>query len=665
MGPHALPYGITPGDTADKIISKIASGLGVPNGDPSVMQTYTDLVVAEHQREEADKDAQRQQSFNDGMKYGTLHKGEVVGDGDLTIQRFNEAVPGKSGNVCDVTVRVGNIVVQKDLFSTTTTVHARYYAPHDIVPSASIEYTVEPGAKPGTYVEKITKVDDPTGVTGFKVGDTRTTSSSVVAPAQSAAGAAPSTPDPPNGDAGLGTTSHTSEIGKGDQGGPSAVEHPASTTSSGDSSTPGHTVTPSPGGDPAPGGSATSSSSTSGASPAAAPSSPSSSSSTDASHPGSSPSPGPTTDNSATSSNSSQSSAEPQEPLTQGVGSCNWGVHSYHYGTSTNGQFVDDGVHFSCTPDNTTVEVVLPLDTVEDVYGPSNAATTETTNETTEIQETEKQTGDGTERTSENEEETNKGGDNSNNGTSNNGDNHGDGDGKEGDGNGEPKEGDGAGTPGATDGMPNPEGTGPGSPSSTPNPEGDDGDGTEGHRGGATIGHGHVRGGGGGDGGGDGASEGPDGSGTFTGKLAAGGDQQGAAGPPGSHLPRDPGEEMPNPEDTGIGGPSSHIAHGVHSFWDQAAGATHGESIAHLSTSAVTESTAPLHIAFDAPAMTGAHDAVAGQSDTSTHSVTTTHDVSTHDVGVAHADVHAELGTATLHEALTLHGASFATQMHV
>src|SRR5215813_13298099 len=106
-GPHnLLPYGITPGDNADKIIAKIANGLGVPNGDPSVMQAYTELVVAEHQREEADKDAHNNQIFNDALKYGRSVTDSSITIGDDTYRRIIEFVPGTSGKLDDITARI-------------------------------------------------------------------------------------------------------------------------------------------------------------------------------------------------------------------------------------------------------------------------------------------------------------------------------------------------------------------------------------------------------------------------------------------------------------------------------------------------------------------------------------------------------------------------------
>jgi hypothetical protein len=181
---------------------------------------------------------------------------------------------------------------------------------------------------------------------------------------------------------------------------------------------------------------------------------------------------------------------------------------------------------------------------------------------------------------------------------------------------------------------------------STPDPDGSDDEG--GGRPGSP-GHGH--------GAGDNQGANPS---SLSEKLAAvGNSQEGSGSSDGSHGPHDPGEEMPNP-DAGGGSPSSNGAHGAHNFWDQAAGATQGvTSGLHLSGFAVSEHASQSQVAVNATATTAAHDSSAAQSETSAHAVTGGHDVA------AHVELHSELGTATLHDQLTLSGGSFAHQMHV
>jgi hypothetical protein len=78
-------------------------------------------------------------------------------------------------------------------------------------------------------------------------------------------------------------------------------------------------------------------------------------------------------------------------------------------------------------------------------------------------------------------------------------------------------------------------------------------------------------------------------------------------------------------------------------------------------TSTTSTNAAPTQIGLSPTAMFAAHDAhdaigaTGAQSNTSTHSVAGAHDTF----------AHAELGTTTLHDTLTLHSTSFATQMHV
>ena len=202
-----------------------------------------------------------------------------------------------------------------------------------------------------------------------------------------------------------------------------------------------------------------------------------------------------------------------------------------------------------------------------------------------------------------------------------------------------------------------------------------------------TIGHG-----GSGDGGGH-AGEGS-GVGGITGITAtgAGGEQQG-------HGPiHDPGEVMPNPDDNGTGGPNSNIAFGAQtnatvalsgaqdrggthgiiivgghdtvtaatgSFWDQAAGAAKGLNAA-VSTSAVaTAEIAGLnHSETSASGATSAHE-VSGVLDIGAPMAALAN-AGAHGAGFTSASVdHVDLGTAALHDSLSLHSGAFANQMHL
>lgn len=208
---------------------------------------------------------------------------------------------------------------------------------------------------------------------------------------------------------------------------------------------------------------------------------------------------------------------------------------------------------------------------------------------------------------------------------------------------------------GPEEGMPNPDGTGPGSPTSTPNPEGGDDGGESGHHGptvnqGSDVGH-------------------------LSTQLAAVGNSQDGSTTDGYHGPHDPGEEMPDPDSNGGGNPISNVAHGATSFWDQAAtvmqgattqGATTGTASAtqtatsglQLSALAVSEHASASQLASGVA--TTSHDIAGALSDTSAHAA-----FGTHDFAASGAVLHGELGTATLHDALTLSSGAFATQMHV
>jgi hypothetical protein len=215
--------------------------------------------------------------------------------------------------------------------------------------------------------------------------------------------------------------------------------------------------------------------------------------------------------------------------------------------------------------------------------------------------------------------------------------------------------------------MPNPDG-GPGTPTSTPNPEGDDGEGIEGSQHGVAFGHG-----GSGGSGGDGEGEGPGRLGLSQ-QLSGGGNNQQSGTGDSFHGPHDPGEEMPNPEDTHGGNPTSNVAHGAHDvahgardFWSQAAGTSQGVTTGlHVSTIAVSGHASQIAVILNAGATISAHDLAGALSGASGHDDTAhTATVSAHTVTAASAELHGELGTSTLHDSLALHGASIATQMHV
>jgi hypothetical protein len=191
-------------------------------------------------------------------------------------------------------------------------------------------------------------------------------------------------------------------------------------------------------------------------------------------------------------------------------------------------------------------------------------------------------------------------------------------------------------TSATTGSTPTPDG-GPSTPTSTPNPDGDGNDGSEGNHHSTSV-----------------AMPGGNIGSLSTQLTAVGNSQDGSSD--GSHGPRDPGDEMPNPEGGG-NSPTSNVAHGS-SFWDQVAGgAQGGQAGLHLS-SAASVITDENHAALEAAGTTSVHDVSTTALDTGEHAAP-------HDVALTGAALHGELGTATLHDALTLSGGSFATQMHV
>ena len=177
------------------------------------------------------------------------------------------------------------------------------------------------------------------------------------------------------------------------------------------------------------------------------------------------------------------------------------------------------------------------------------------------------------------------------------------------------------------------------------------------------------------------------------------------------HGPIDPGEEMPDPNGDGKGGPTSNVAFGAAelgavqaleasaatqgaashvgdagiitvgghdavaddlnpqplppgpgSFWDQAAGATQGAT-AVTSASAFAE-IAGLNQAATTATETSAHD-VSSALDSSAHTAVLVGGAA-HDAGFATVGFdHAELGTAALHDSLSLGAGAFANQMHI
>src|SRR5581483_11009650 len=95
------------------------------------------------------------------------------------------------------------------------------------------------------------------------------------------------------------------------------------------------------------------------------------------------------------------------------------------------------------------------------------------------------------------------------------------------------------------------------------------------------------------------------------------------------------------------------------SFWDQAAGAVHGAT----AVSSASAEIAGLNQAATQATATSAHD-VSSALDLSAHTATLVG--AAHDTGVATVGLdHAELGTATLHDTMSLNSGAFATQMHI
>ncbi|MGJ4928324.1 hypothetical protein ACQR1I_15655 [Bradyrhizobium sp. HKCCYLS2038] len=221
---------------------------------------------------------------------------------------------------------------------------------------------------------------------------------------------------------------------------------------------------------------------------------------------------------------------------------------------------------------------------------------------------------------------------------------------------------------GGENGMPDPEGGGSGGANSSPNPDGGDTDGNDGNSHISLGGHGH--------GGGDGLGEGV---GDLGDMLGAPGGLHGSHGSNAVDPFHNPGEEMPNPDDSGSGGPTSNIAHvlaggdlsalNAHgsdsssiviggSFWDQAAGSAQGSSLATANSELGGASGAQVSHLMAADSI----------SESSTHDLSTSLDSSAHatlshglaDAGFAHD---AGLGSIALHD-LSL-GNAFAHQMHI
>ncbi|CCE00592.1 hypothetical protein [Bradyrhizobium sp. STM 3809] len=261
----------------------------------------------------------------------------------------------------------------------------------------------------------------------------------------------------------------------------------------------------------------------------------------------------------------------------------------------------------------------------------------------------------------------------------------------------------------------NPYGEGPGgsdgAPELPPNPYGDEGggdlhpspyEGDGGSAGGGDAGGGDSGNGNGGDSGGGGDPDGgsgggegtpdPDGSGGEAGESGGrggagthggGAGAAGEAGPSGDiigHLGgeshgrsgtgplHDPGEERPNPDDSGSGGPTSSVAHAGASlelsFWDQAEGAVHGATsgghaanadIGGLGLGHLTEGHAA---AMDTTASHASFDLAGGFEHAVAPDAALAHDVSG-------ASAHAEFGASAFHAAAELNSAHFANQMHI
>ena len=317
----------------------------------------------------------------------------------------------------------------------------------------------------------------------------------------------------------------------------------------------------------------------------------------------------------------SSSSETTSTDTTDAYANCGPAVATLHNGPDTNHEWQDQGVSRSCTETKTTVEVVGP-DSERGSGTPGGQQSGTDTDHNTDT------SNHGTQDSNDNNHDSDN---------SNNDNHHNDGDDNHDDNKDDTKDE----TPASDDkgDMPNPD-DGGGSPNSTPDPDGDGSDGEGSHRGptlnqGSSVGH-------------------------LSTQLAAVGNSEDSAGSDSYHGPKDPGEEMPNPEDTGGGNPVANVAHGAAGFWDQATSATQGATGAQLSTAAVTVHASESQLAFNAAATSILNDVSGAHADASAHAA-----ADGHDLAASGAALHDELGTVTLHDTLTLSGGTFATQMHV
>ncbi len=184
-------------DTGQSIISKIAGALGVDESDGAAI---TQAFVKARAELEARQAAENQAIFDDALKYGRrTETGPVKTPGGTEIihNKIFEVVPGASGRLEDISGRTATQITNPDgsIYQDT-----QYHLPGHIAPDADVGSVLK---KEGDHwVETVTRVTDPDGLTGIKVGDTRI----VPAPDRTHAGLLPSTIDPPSGK--FGTTVH-------------------------------------------------------------------------------------------------------------------------------------------------------------------------------------------------------------------------------------------------------------------------------------------------------------------------------------------------------------------------------------------------------------------------------------------------------------------------
>ena len=110
----------------ESIHREIAGALGVAESEPVVNETYAELVVAQHDKQESDRLAANQQIIDDAIANGRrIDQTIKIGDQDAT--RFTEFLPSSTEDLKDAVLRTGTELTDHGFLGDTTHRFTNYF----------------------------------------------------------------------------------------------------------------------------------------------------------------------------------------------------------------------------------------------------------------------------------------------------------------------------------------------------------------------------------------------------------------------------------------------------------------------------------------------------------------------------------------------------------